>query len=196
MYSIFVDSSEDLVFGLLDSNFKWIEYVEKIEKKPSEILHSEIFNFISRYDLDLKNINFFFSSGPGSYTGMRLGEGLAQVLAWDHKKVFSFYHFDVPRILGIKKGFWVSNAFKKQIFIYNWDETINLYEKKLINTCDFKMEDFENGHTLSENKGDFLGLKSTKELIKNFPTEFFEKIFLKNQREKPYYFRTEQEEFK
>lgn len=196
MYSLYVDSSAGLVIGLLDSEFRWVEYLDSNEKKPSEVIHYEIFNLVQKYNLDLKNMYFFFSAGPGSYTGMRLGEGIAQVLAWDEKSVFSFHHFDVPRIIGIEKGYWVTNAFKGQVFIYNWDNESGTAEKELVNSADFKILDSELGFTLSAENKDFSHLKTTKDLIKNSSALIFKKVFEQKLREPPYYFRTLEEEFK
>ena len=125
MHSLYVDSTSGLVIGLLDANFKWVSYNDTNEKKPSEVIHVEIYNLIKKYNLDLTAMNFFFSAGPGSYTGMRLGEGIAQVLAWEDRNVFSFLHFEVPKIIGVKKGFWVTNAFKGQVFSYNFSHLKN-----------------------------------------------------------------------
>lgn len=194
MHSLYVDSTSGLVIGLLDSEFKWVEYHDTQEKKPSEVIHVEIYNLVKKYNLDLKNMNFFFSAGPGSYTGMRLGEGIAQVLAWDSHNVYSFHHFDVPKIVGVQKGFWVTNAFKGQVFIYNWDGTNS--EKELVDSKDFKIVDTDLGFTLSSDIKDFGHLKTTKDLIKNESQKIFSKIYKDKTREAPYYFRTLEEEFK
>ena len=127
---------------------------------------------------------------------MRLGEGIAQVLAWDSRSVFSFHHFDVPRMMGIEKGYWVTNAFKGQIFIYNWDASQNISEKELVNTGDFKIIEPELGFTLSRDIEGFSNLKTTKDLIKNSSSTIFKKVIDQKLREPPYYFRSLDEEFK
>jgi tRNA threonylcarbamoyladenosine biosynthesis protein TsaB len=196
MYSLYVDSTSGLVIGLLDSNFNWVEYLDSNEKKPSEVIHHEIFTLVQKYKLDFKNMNFFFSAGPGSYTGMRLGEGIAQILSWEQNKVFSFHHFDVPELVNIPKGYWVTNAFKGQIFVYNWDKEKGLAEKELVKSLDFKILDPELGYTLSTEVKDFSHLKTTKELIKKSSSIIFSKVLEMKLREPPYYFRTLDEEFK
>ena len=195
MHSLYVDSTSGLVIGLLDSEFKWVEYHDTNEKKPSEVIHVEIYNLIKKYNLDLKAMNFFFSAGPGSYTGMRLGEGIAQILAWENRNVFSFLHFEVPKFVGVKKGFWVTNAFKGQVFSYNWNLENGTSEKELINSADFKIMDPELGYTLAADSKDFSELKNTKDLIKNSPEKVFSHVYKEKMREAPYYFRTLDEEF-
>ena len=196
MHSLYVDSTSGLVIGLLDANFKWVSYNDNNEKKPSEVIHVEIYNLIKKYNLDLTTMNFFFSAGPGSYTGMRLGEGIAQVLAWEDRNVYSFLHFEVPKFIGVKKGFWVTNAFKGQIFSYNWNLDTDSSEKELINSADFKIIDPELGYTLASDSKDFSHLKNTKDLIKNSSELIFSHVYKEKMREAPYYFRTLDEEFK
>lgn len=194
MHSLFVDSTSGLVIGLLDSNYSWVEYMSLDEKKPSEIIHFEIFNLLKKYNLKLTEMQCFVSSGPGSYTGMRLSEGLAQVFELSHMTVYSFYHFDVPRFCGVPKGFWASNAFKGQIFVYNWngDEV----EKHLVNKEVFVIGDETLGFTLETLDPIFSNLVSTKDLIKNKAPEIFSKISARKLREAPYYFRSIDEEFR
>lgn len=194
MHSIYVDSTSGLVVGLLDSNFKWLEYKDSLGKKPSEVIHMEIYQLINRYQLNINDVHFFFSAGPGSYTGMRLGEGMAQMFAWDQRQVYSFYHFDVPRLSGITSGSWVTNAFKGQVFFYSWknDEVT----RELVDSDAFQVEDSSQVYTLSNETKGFENFKSTQSMIKESPEKVFSKVFAMKLREKPYYFRTLDEEFK
>jgi tRNA threonylcarbamoyladenosine biosynthesis protein TsaB len=194
VHSLFIDSTSGLIIGLLDSKFNWIEYNSLDEKKPSEIIHFEIFNLLKKYNLELQTMCLFISSGPGSYTGMRLSEGLAQVFELSQMPVYSFYHFDVPRLAGVAKGFWASNAFKGQVFIYNWDE--NKIEKHLVGKDFFDIENKQWGYTLDEGDLMFSELKKTKDLIKNSSSTIFSKIYDEKLRVPPYYFRSLEEEFR
>lgn len=193
MHSLFVDSTLKLVVGLLDSNYSWLEYLNFDEKKPSEIIHFEIFNLIKKYDLSLTNIQCFVMGGPGSYTGMRLTEGLAQIFELNHMQVYSFYHFQVPVLCGIPKGFWASNAFKGQVFIYSWDGEHR--EKKLLDKNLFVVENEKQGFTLDTTDLLFQNLVSTQKLIKEKSPEIFAQVSVKKLREPPYYFRSLDEEF-
>jgi tRNA threonylcarbamoyladenosine biosynthesis protein TsaB len=194
VHSLFVDSTSGLVIGLLDPNYSWVEYITLDEKKPSEIIHFEIFNLLKKYDLNLFEMKCFVSSGPGSYTGMRLSEGLAQVFELEHMQVYSFYHFNVPEYCGIVSGFWATNAFKNQVFIYNWND--NKFEKKLLNKADFTIDNEKNGFTLDGKDPLFCHLASTKNLIKNQAPEIFSKVSAQQLRVAPYYFRSLDEEFR
>jgi len=194
VYSLFIDTTSGLEIGLLDSNFLWLEYTSLKDLKPSEVIHHKIFELLKKYNLSISQIRCFFSSGPGSYTGMRLSEGLAQVFEMSGMSVYSFYHFEVPKLIGIFKGFWATNAFKGQVFIYNWDE--NTFEKELITKELLCINDANLGFTIDNTDINFSKLASTKELIKNQATKLFPELLKKNMRVGPYYFRTLDEEFR
>lgn len=194
MHSIFIDSTSGLDIGLLDSKFNWVEYHALDEKKPSEVIHTEIYNLVQKHGLDLKSMRLFVTAGPGSYTGMRLSEGLAQIFEMSGLPVFSFFHFEVPRLVGINNGFWATNAFKGQVFIFNWngDES----EKSLVNKADFKIASNELGYTLDKSDAFFEGISTTKELIHREGRRLFSKVLELEMRVPPYYFRTLEEEFR
>lgn len=194
MHSLFVDSTSGLVVGLLDSNYSWVEYMSLDGKKPSEIIHHEIFNLLTKYKLNFAEMQCFVSSGPGSYTGMRLSEGLAQIFELNKIPVYSFYHFDVPRLSGVPKGFWTTNAFKGQVFIYNWDG--DEVESHLVNKDAFLIEDEKMGYTLETTDALFNNLISTKDLIRTEAAVIFREVESQKLRMAPYYFRSLDEEFR
>ncbi len=196
MHSLYVDSTSGLTVGLLNQAYEWLSYLEIDHKKPSEVIHLEILNLLEANNVELKNCKFFFNSGPGSYTGMRLGEGLAQVFEWDNLPVFSFHHFEVPRLLEISKGYWVTSAFKGQIFLYEWDLSSDTSLQSLIDQSQFSIQDPKLGYTLSQNEELYKELKSTKELIHLEAKKLFTKIESLKLRVPPFYFRTIDEEFK
>lgn len=194
MNSIFIDSTSGLEIGLLDSKFNWVEYHALDEKKPSEVIHTEIYQLLGRHNLDTKNVRLFVTSGPGSYTGMRLSEGLAQIFEMSGNQVFSFFHFEVPSLIGIQKGFWMTNAFKGQVFVYSWNP--DGHEKNLVNKSEFKLLHDQNGFTLDNTDPLFSGLKTTKDLIHKEAHKLFSKVFELRMRVPPFYFRTLEEEFR
>lgn len=194
MHSLFIDSTSGLEIGLLDSKFNWVEYHSLDEKKPSEVIHSEVYNLVKKYNLELNAMRLFVTSGPGSYTGMRLSEGLAQIFEMSGLAVFSFFHFEVPKLCGIKQGFWATNAFKGQVFIYNWNEDES--EKTLVDKKDFVIESAKLGYTLDKSDALFEGLLTTKELIHKDSHALFAKVLKLQLRVPPFYFRTLEEEFR
>ncbi|MDD0852399.1 hypothetical protein HBN50_04785 [Halobacteriovorax sp. GB3] len=193
---LFLDTSKDLTIGLLCSKGSWLEFKTYSGVKSSQIIHAEIDEILLAADLDISKIDGIISAaGPGSYTGMRVSEGLAQVLSWQGIPVFGFYHFELPQIFGEKEGLWVARAFKGEYFIYSWKE--NHVEKSLIL-----------GDQLSEKLGQALpcythfsddltdyDLKFTSDLVKNNPDLLLTHVVGKSLRRGPYYYRSIEEEF-
>lgn len=196
MNSLYVDSTSGLTIGLLDSSFEWMEYNEFDHKKPSEVIHLEILNLLKKHLISLRDCRFIFNSGPGSYTGMRLGEGVAQVFEWDQLPVFSFHHFDVPKLMGIEEGFWLTSAFKGQVFLYEWNLRNKINKHSLIDNHLFSINNPKLGFTLTNEEDRFQDLQSTKVLIKNSQKVIFEQVVENKMRVAPFYFRTLEEEFK
>jgi tRNA threonylcarbamoyladenosine biosynthesis protein TsaB len=178
MYSLFLDTTSGLTIGLLDSQYLWLAYEMTDEKRPSEVIHEKIFTMLSLFNLQIEQVQVFTIAGPGSYTGMRLSEGFAQILNWHGLKIYSFYHFDVPLLTGILAGQWITNAFKNQIFSFQWNGENNSTE--LLSNC----EDLA-----------AITMEQTKELIHLCPHEIFSKVVLLNHKKETYYFRTLEEEF-
>ncbi len=194
MHYLFIDSTLGLNIGLLNGQYEWVEFLTFDSKKPSEIIHAEIFQLLNKHQLNLKSLECFATSGPGSYTGMRLSEGLVQILGLSGIKIYSFYHFEVPKLSGIKEGFWATNAFKGQVFVYTWNQVCE--EKLLIKKDQFEIENTKIGFTLDNSEVDFSGLISSMDLIKNNPTPIFSHVHSLKMRMPPYYFRTLDEEFR
>ncbi len=194
MHYLFLDSTLGLTVGLLDSSFAWVELKNLESKKPSEIIHAEIFNLLKKYNLRWQDIECFATSGPGSYTGMRLSEGIVQILEFSGIPIYSFYHFEVPKLSGINKGFWITNAFKGQVFLYTWDEHTS--QKELLNKEQFTIIENELGYTLDVQDPTFSQLQSSMNLIKINSATIFSKVHSQRQRVAPYYFRAIDEEFR
>lgn len=194
MHYLFIDCSSGLTIGLLDQKLEWLDFQTLDHKKPSEIIHQQLHFLIEKYQLRLNEVQCFCASGPGSYTGMRLSEGLVQLLELSGMKIYSFHHFNIPKLIGIEKGYWVTPAFKGEIFVYNWN--LNQEEKILVKQNEIKFQDKSLGYTLENSNEFFSGLVSTKFLIKNEPQKLFTSVMDKKLRVKPFYFRTLEEEFR
>ena len=175
----------------MDKEFNWLEYERTEEKKPSEIIHLRIHEMKEKHSLDFKNCLFVMISGPGSYTGMRLSEGIANILKLAGFNVLSFFSFEIPVILKHKSGRWITNAFKNQFFIYEWDE--NKSHQYLINAEDIN---FTSNYFSNTTNSLFSNLVMTSELIFKNPKEIFSFVLARNTYSPSFYFRTLDEEFK
>lgn len=191
---LYLDSSLYLQFGLLNENFEWIDHVLIETTKSSNILHSELNRMMEKARMTFDDIDSVFCiSGPGSYTGIRLVEGLSQILEWQGKNIFSLYHFEIPKMVGFQDGIWVSEAFKGEAFLYRWNEAgenKDLVKKsELENYIDTEMfshrTNFEDFDTISTSA---LVFEKSKVI---FPVMLGQKL-----KREPYYYRALESEFR
>jgi tRNA threonylcarbamoyladenosine biosynthesis protein TsaB len=178
MHSLFLDTTQGLTVGLLDRDFSWVFYEYSDEKKPSEIIHDKLYFILNKFNLSIENVQFISIAGPGSYTGMRLSEGVSTILEWGGLKIFSLYHFEVPYLTGIESGRWVTNAFKNQVFLYEWngEESKTTLLAECLDT-------------------EVYSLEKTRELILLHSRRIFPLVVQQDKFKETYYFRTLEEEF-
>lgn len=192
---LYLDTSFYIYLGLLNENFEWIEYKVIPDKKSSRLLHKEIFDLLSANGIKSLDISgIFLSSGPGSYTGLRLAEGVSQIFELESIPVYSFYHFEVPSFIGVQSGLFCAEAFKGEVFVYNWDNEEN--EDSLM-----KIEKFHNLDLAQDNifhiEGEIFEyhFSSTSFLVKKHSAEIFNKVFARKKHLDTYYFRPLEKEF-
>ncbi len=196
MNFLFLDSSFYLQFGLLNEKLEWVDFREIQNKKGSSVLHGELHEFLKKNNQQVKDIKkIILSGGPGSYTGIRLAEGMAQIFEWQNVEISSFYCFEIPYFKGIKKGCWCAEAFKSEIFLYEWNEDKSRH-------CFIKMNQFKD--YISEKKKLYhvsdriqgYQTESTTQLLKEYPQQIFSRVLKRKDRFKPFYFRSSEKEFK
>ena len=200
MAYLFIDTSNHLTFGLLNEDFKWIEFVELQDKKSSTKIHSQVYEMLAVNGLKAKELRGIFQiSGPGSYTGMRVSEGLSQIFEWQNIPSYSFYHFEIPWILSIKSGGWVSNAFKGELFLYSWNE--DECKKELLVSSNLEKslaslkDKYKNLYTNFSEEFN-VELNYSSDLMKNNPQKLFSFILENKIKRKPFYYRSLDQEFK
>lgn len=131
MASLFLDTSSNICFGLLNEELEWSSFHVHKEVKASKALHQMIYDLLKERGTSMKDIReLFYLSGPGSYTGVRVAQGLNETLELQGVKTLSCRHFDLPKLTGEKSGLFVSRAFKGETFVHEWDE--NSEGQKLI----------------------------------------------------------------
>jgi tRNA threonylcarbamoyladenosine biosynthesis protein TsaB len=190
---LFIDTTVNVTLGLLDYKCEWLEYKYIESKKSSALLHAEIDDILNKNKLKIEDVKgLLYTSGPGSYTGMRVSEGIAQVFSWRKFPVYSFYHFDVPKMINLKEGYFVSKAFKGEFFVCN---TLTS-EKKLvpISTIDKVIKSaliYSNDPEI-----DLPDVTSTSVLIKNNAPIIFQKVIANKIQSSIYYYRDLEDEFK
>jgi len=204
MPSLYLDTTGNLLAGILaDDQQSWLAWQEVSAQKTSAVIYPLLHQLLDQQHLTLAAIKtFYYVGGPGSYTGMRLAEGLAQIIRWK-VPVRSFYHFQVPAMLGEASGLWFCSAFKQEYFIYRWQGSAsNTSLCKAAALPEILAQARQNQlkiytHFVSllnlpkEEMGDLL---STAHLVQQHP-ELFAKI-TSAQAQGPYYFRGLDQEFR
>lgn len=202
MTSLFIDTSHHLHLGLLDAEENWLDYFHKLETKNASTLHSKIYDMCSASGLSVKNIErVYLGMGPGSYTGIRIAEGVGQIFSIASVESFSFYHFDIPKIIGVQKGIWLSKAFKGEYFLFQWEnEQVSQGLKK-----DYEVESYlkiflDQGYQIFTNCVESIDvldcpIVETSRLIKDFSSIIFPSLLKNKSTRSPFYYRTLEEEF-
>ncbi len=202
--SLFIDTSGELTVGVLDSNFEFTELFKDHKVKTSKVLHHKIFELLENQNLKIEDISTVFTAaGPGSYTGMRVSEGVLQIFECFDFGVHSFYHFELPQLLGKISGVWFSTAYKNEYFVYQWDENRNqrrLISKEILFDEYLNNSKFE-GQLYSSYKSSYSfevsqGVHKTSQLIQGHSKEIFRTVLSNKLRREPFYYRKLHEEFK
>lgn len=193
---LFLDTSAYIQVGLLDEELNWIHYELIPNRKGSQVIHKIIYETMKIFNLTFKELKgILLSNGPGSYTGIRIGEGVAQILALEDISVYSFYHYEVPVFCGVTQYQFYERAFKGEIFEYirNGNEEV----RHLITEEKFQSLDF-GADNLYHLTGELLDktLLSIYELFKHKPQKIFSKVIERAEHLPPYYFRPLEKEFR
>lgn len=190
MTSLFVDTTFGLTVGVLDDLKKWINLTIVDSNQGSSLIHKMIYDELKSAGLDIKALdNCYFISGPGSYTGMRVSGGIEQIFSWQGLKTNTFYHFQIPKILGHTKGIWHCSAFKNEIFAFEWTEK---HESKHI----LSNEDFAQALAKWKSLGyEIFDIEDVKKMIKTKSELLFSTIEKLGMKEEIFYFRPLDKEF-
>jgi tRNA threonylcarbamoyladenosine biosynthesis protein TsaB len=195
---LYIDTTYQVNIGLLSGDYHFLDFLNIKSNKASQIIHTNIHEMLEKHSIKLKDIKrLFLISGPGSYTGMRVGMGIANILEDEGIEVFSIRHFEIPRLLGHEKGVWVGKAFKGEFFLYQWSgEDIS---KKLVKEAYVNLVGEQVFGHVPEDIEPFVAsdkLILTSDIIKEKSEQLFDLMFEKKIKEGVYYYREEDQEFK
>jgi len=197
--NLFIDTTSNLKIGILDSNCHWVHFENLDVKKPSEVIHKIIYDSLENKKLKIADIKKILTcAGPGSYTGMRLSEGIVQVLELNGSKACTFFHFEIPLLQGVENYIWVATAFKGEYFIYHYDNGVIQKHLKVLNELPQFLQQFSHLKKYSLTEDVNLGSEfiPTSKLIVDNPEKYLPEVLRREHREPAYYYRTVEEEFK
>ena len=194
---LFLDTTFGITVGLLNEKNGWVDYSFVDGQKGSAVIHKLILDILEKNNLSIEDVKVLFQiAGPGSYTGMRVSDGISQTFEWQKIRTYSFYHFDVPKILNINSGVWFANAFKGELFIFKWNDKEN---EKLLLRMDEALNYLEGAdipiYASFQNNSVDSEYELTKDLIKENSKNVFDYVEDKNLKKELFYFRTLDEEF-
>lgn len=137
---LFLDTTHLLRLGLFDLNKnEWVDYKLIDTKKTSDCIHYEIHQLCNHHNITPIAIEeILYCAGPGTYTGMRVAEGIANIFELQGTKIFSFFQFEVPFLLDLKNMVWVANAYKGELFLCDYHS--DRYSSTLIKKDEFKRD--------------------------------------------------------
>lgn len=188
---LFVDTSEYIQLGVLDSSLQFEKYQFIEDNRCADKIHTFMKSILDDCNMKIANISgVFCTSGPGSYTGIRVAEGITNTLKWQGKKVYSLYTFEIPKMAGIGSGRWLSYAYKGELLMYRWSRDNT--EKLLIKAEEYEhsAKDYSAYGMLMDNN-----TMSSRDILINNSRDIFSAVKSRNQHLAPYYYRPVEQEF-
>lgn len=205
MTALFIDSTYDITLGILDDALGWVEFERFQGQKASSILQVETHRLLHKNNLKVKDLKALISiAGPGFYTGLRLSEGFADVLAFSGVPHYSFLSYEIPAFTGVKSGTWMTKAYRGEYFFHHWNEKGGL--NQLVATKDLE------GYLKNVDKSSFYihsdsaiddfsrnlisNVKTSHSLLKERSKDIFTHILQQQSKVESFYFRAPEDEFK
>lgn len=203
MKYLFVDTTYDLSLGLLDENLNWIDFATFDDTKKASQMQIFLYELLKKNSLRIDEIKkCLYVNGPGFYTGLRIGRGFSETLrVMGQIESIPFYSYEIPRMLGEIAYCWITKAYRGETFIHSYENGQDHFE--LIRDKDFnqRMEQMTlkkwihcaSSMSKVEHSIDFA---LTSDALQKNPKKIIAQILSQTPREKPFYFRALEDEFK
>lgn len=205
MASLFIDSTYDITLGILNDAQEWSSFQRFSGQKSSAVLQRETHRLLQEAGVKPRELKHVFTlAGPGFYTGLRLSEGVADVFTFVGIPHFSFLSYDIPGMLGIKSGTWMTKAYRGEVFFHEWDQSssknILIPEKELaqkVATVDKSSFYIHSDSALDEISRNLVPFAiSSHHLLQQKPKEIFNQVLSKKMKVDSFYFRAPEDEFR
>ena len=100
---------KDNKIGLKISN-KFFALDFDLNVNNNDTLVLTILNLLKKHKVNVdNNFSILVNNGPGSYTGVRVAEGILKVLELDGVNGYSFYEFEMMKAV-YSEGLWISRC--------------------------------------------------------------------------------------
>lgn len=199
MKTLYLDTAYNQVIGICDERGKWLGLNHNSGQRSSISLHSSIHKLCIDCSIDADSIKrVVYLAGPGFYTGLRIGYGVAQIMKLTGVHAQSFYSFDVPRILGKSNYMWITKAYRGEVFVYDSkDKSSKLMSESVFLANEWNGEIYiHHSSALDEKLKEKLSSSfATEELITNNFEKILNHLSTTNESDL-HYFREPEEEFR
>ncbi len=119
MKTLFLDTAYNQVVGLLNEDAHWLGRQTSQGQKSSANLHLQLHELCQQHQVRAAEIKtVVYVSGPGFYTGLRVGYGIAETLRLDGVESLGIYAHEVPMLLGERDYAWVTKAYRGEVFVH------------------------------------------------------------------------------
>ena len=202
MSYLYLDTTYDVTIGILNESLEWVDFIKVQGQKASRTLQLETHRLLEKHNLELSAVKAVFTvAGPGFYTGLRLSEGFADVMKFFGIPHYSFYSFEIPMLLGIPHGTWLTKAYRGEYFFFEWkngEEKQSLYSAKELLDMKTPSNVYIHSETAVDEKLTALidEAKDTSSLIQKSPAPIFRTVLENGWLKKSFYFRAPEDEFK
>lgn len=189
---LFIDTTQKITLGLLDKNLAWKDFYFDPKVVISTKLHLLVQQMLAKHSLELSEVvSLIYIAGPGSYTGMRVAEGIAQIMEWQKFNCYSFYHFDIPQLIGEESGVWYDDAYKGESFVYEWQND----QSRTYLVKNEQLTKYLDGKKVFTQYSEDSTRIGTAQLIEQMPQTIFNKVINQQMKKNLYYYRSLENEF-
>lgn len=153
MISLFIDTSISFpTISLIRDNEELYEFHEEIKSDMSSKILSIIDEGLKTSNLTLSSIdNIFVVTGPGSFTGVRIGVTIAKTIAWSlNKKIIPISSLEFIATTNPNKDYVISmiDARRGNVFAGIYTNTLECVMKDNLISLEELLKDKENNYEL------------------------------------------------
>lgn len=167
-----IESSSNLCGVALSNNSKLIDNISIYQKNIHDIvLAKNIKNILERNNLTIHNLDAVaIASGPGSFTGLRVGVSLAKALTFDNSPkliaipstlIWAYSHKNMNKNISV-----MIKSHGPFYYYHKFDKNLNeLNQVSLIDTDEFDFKEIENDIKVGEYPENIIINNSKQEII-------------------------------